>query len=454
MGKRILGWGAVLVVLITLGFITFHTRPEPVQSFRKPDGSVVTLLGVTYGSNHTMVSGKSYQRSLYKILPGKLKSLSGARVYSTAGSQTNVPMIWLLESSPVTNLLAPSAARPGSGLAMRLAFAGQPDNDVSVRVLDEFGCEYEPRGFSVGRNWSQNEVVSHYQLDAGDPHGGIAGFCIYDSDVKTNRIGTFLIPGKALLSIEKTNVTSAPVQDGELTFQLTSLLTGMKSAPFSFFKTNKTVLFSQAAFRVEKNGKLAPGWFVNSLQITDTHGKVIKWLATTHGYKGDDAIFNLDVALEPTNEPFKLRVEFQNRTIFSPEEEVTFKDVPFPDAAETLVQVGETNVLGWRLSLENIYGRLSQKPTNYFLGNQTLVDVRLTPATNTAYLQLVRAVDEGGNEILRSAAVPKGKGVYYFSFGPNAKARSMTLTFAVHKSHFVEFEATPVVVATNAVAKN
>ncbi|MDB6022797.1 MAG: hypothetical protein JWQ04_2654 [Pedosphaera sp.] len=445
MSRRILLCSLVVIALAALSLFVMRTKPQPVQSFRMTNGVVVAFLETTYGSNHTLVLGKSYQRSLYKMLPAALKPWSGATAVKVATQtipRTNTPAFWLHETFPQPN----DPSLPG----------GHSGGYLPVRVVDEFGCEYDPNGASMGTIYAGREGdISYYQIDTPDPHGKIVGICIYDSDVKTQRLANFLIPGTALVPLPApTQPLTLPKQDGDLTFQLTSLFAGLKSEPFGYTKMTNGISFSQAIFHITRNGAPVPNWFPENLKVTDAHDKVISIRALSQGFRGGDNVLNFEPALDPAVGPFKLRVDFVHHTGFSPDELVTLKNVPFPTGSESLAPQMEVELPGRQLLVENIYAARAPRPISSVQPSQPVMEARLTPATNSVHLQLIRAVNEAGTEMPCWSTDRTGKGEYYFAFDPGVRASSMTLTFAVHQSRFAEFEATPILVSTNKLSKH
>ena len=440
MLKRILPWLVAISLIALFSLLIFTPKVPPVQSFRKPDGTIVTFIEAAYGSNQSVVWGKSIQRSLYKMLPKRLKTWSGALVHTYTTSQTNIPTFWLHETNPRPNNPSLPVKKPGEYL--------------HVRVLDEFGCEYDSeRSFMGGQYFGRNGSIYFYQLNPGDPCGKIAGICVYDSNAKAQCLASFLIPGTVLTPPPTgTQPLALPKHDGEFTFQLISLATGLKSAPFAYAKRSNSVLFSQAIFRTTTGGAPDPSWFPTTLNVSDARGSVIKIGVPGRGFRDGDAVLNFEGVLDPAAGPFKLRVEFMHKSIFSPDELIKFKDVSFPAVSESVFLKLEMAVQGRRLILDSIDGAHVLRPANFFHAKQPVIVARLEPATNSFHLQLVRALDESGTEIQLAGSVATSEGDYEFGLAPSAKAKTMTLTFAVLQSRFIEFEATPIWFRTNNLA--
>lgn len=452
MLKRIAGWGLVVLLLAGLCMFVFRTKQPKTNSFRAADGSVISLIAVAYGSNSTCVWGKPYQRALYKHLPARWKGYSGVSIFSTPIFLTNVPIFWFHESSP-TNPLSPAQT------PLLTVYASWPE--PTLRLVDEFGCECDKNSSSGG--WAgittgfygSAERISHYQLGAGDPHGKICGVCVYDNGEKDKRVATFLLPGAALLPLPTVKQpVAAPVKVGDMTFELTSLLTGLKSEPFAYSKMTNGVLYSEADFHITKNGAPAPNWMPVNIRAVNAKGKRVTYTSRSRGMKEREKIYNFASDLNPADGPFKLQAEFQHWSGFSSNELVTFKDVPFPAEGQSVTLKMEMETQGQRVILDAIYSVTDGNPTNAFQSDHPFIMARIAPTTNSFHLLLLAASDENGAEIsLRGMSGPD-KGAYQFGLDPKAKTGSITLTFALHQSRFAEFEAVPVVVSTNRLAKN
>jgi hypothetical protein len=435
MIKRIIGvllLGGGLTVLCLLVFT--HKAPPP-QTLRLSDGTLVTFLGATYGTNHTIVWGKPHQRSLYTLLPPKWKSWSRATVNTFVTSNTNDPVFWLFETGRPTN-------------------AGYP----AMRLVDEYGCELDPNGYSMGMSYTSQggpdskESVSHYQFDAPLPCGRIVGICIYDSAAKTQKAGYFLVPGSVLASPpEIKQPLSPPKPAGELTLQLTSLITGLKSIPSTYFKPSSGGLFTQATFLLNNQGKPEEDWVPVNIQAVDRNGQTIRVGVQHLAHKDAGVAFNFEGLLDPTDGPFKLRVELRHSFNFSQEELVTFKGVPFPSMENSAGLQLKAEAQGEQIILERAIGAFSEEVNDGSAQpGSTFFELTMLPATNQVHLDLIKALDEQGKPVSVNYARVLGKGKYRYGTPPGTKAISIDLTFAVHKSRFVEFEATPVLFSTNA----
>jgi hypothetical protein len=296
MPKRIAGWGMVVLALGGLCLFVFGARTLPEQSFHRADGSLVKLVSVTYGTNQIVVLGNRYQRTLYYILPKKLKKLINVSVHTfTTPVDEKTPNFWLLEKN---------------------------EHDyLKVRALDEFGSEFDALAFAMSqepvyfkRQNYDGQNLFRYQVMGIYPNGKIIGLAIYDPKGNNQKLATILAPGAVLKQLPKWKPAAATIkQVDELSFELHELVTGLQSIPFSspFIVTNGS-LFTEFVFHVTKRGEPVQDWLPADLEITDALGsRITTWnRQQQHGFKNGDPLLNLQGTLDPAGGPYKIKVTF------------------------------------------------------------------------------------------------------------------------------------------------
>src|SRR5688572_25729752 len=93
--KRILGGLALLLGLaIVIGGVWMSFREEADQRHALPDGSIVTLRGVTYGKRHRMADASGWQRMAGRILPEKFARRLGIPVIGHF-TTNDAAVVWL-----------------------------------------------------------------------------------------------------------------------------------------------------------------------------------------------------------------------------------------------------------------------------------------------------------------------------------------------------------------------
>lgn len=194
----------IVVILGALSLLLLTAKSPPIQSLRLKNGTEVVLLQASYATNQTVVTGYPFRRLLYRILPNSFKSRAGVSVLNYNTSQTNNPTFWLQVTGDVTKSPTQGRIRPTSRTrpifsTFRSMPMGPSGGGLLCRAVDEFGCEYDPRGINSGTQFTPRDgIICYNQLQPPDPHGKIIGMSIYDSDNPSQPVGTFLVPGAVL----------------------------------------------------------------------------------------------------------------------------------------------------------------------------------------------------------------------------------------------------------------
>lgn len=296
--KRILAVLAVVALAAVLVWAICAPKPPTNPFVRLPNGDLTRLVWVTYGSNNTLVMGRSYQKYLYRLLPAKIKSWSGAKALSKGGTiggmSSNTPEFWMEEVRPVP-------------------VAGRRPNPTFTS-LDEFGTEVVNQ--SSGMTWaylSPTNDIATYLMEPYGPHGRIVGIIFYDSAERSNRLATFFIPGATPLTAGPTNATAlAEVNEPGLRFQLMSLVTGFANAETksNFISTNGAT-FTQALFRLTQDGQPAKDWRPVGIEATDCDGGFVHPRISLLGNRDGNLAYNFEGTLDPAKGPWKLRIQFR-----------------------------------------------------------------------------------------------------------------------------------------------
>ena len=147
-----------------------------------------------------------------------------------------------------------------------------------------------------------------------------------------------------------------------------------------------------------------------------------------------------------------MRLEFTHETGFSPDELAVMQDVPFPAARETNNVGREIEFQGRKVVVEQTYGSGAEPPSNLWFQKEPYVTVGLTPRDSSLHFRLIEARTESGKD-LNSGVYGGGiNGNYCFELQDFTNAQTLKLTFAMHRSRFVEFRANSSWYPTNQAA--
>jgi hypothetical protein len=422
--------GVVALGVLVL-FLAVQPTSQPVQSFKLPNGSEVTLVDVTYGTNG-ILWGKPYQKTLYRLLPERFKSYSGC-IRVTSGistSVTNNPVFWIYNPKPHLGT-----------------------DNFGIRLLDEYGWEFDPNGYAMGSQYIPNGgSLHHYTVEAMTPRGKMAGFVFYDdSQTKTNRLGAFLLPGRTKPETPAASSTVLQTkQDGDMTFQLVSLQTGFNSVPPSYGPPPRNgSIFSRAVFRVMRDGRPDTSWILGLVNITGPVGGPSSPTRAV-AYRGDEIACNFYGKLDPPSGPWKLRVDFRRERDYPDDAIAEFRNVPFPGTGEVTEPGLSTNLQGETVTLVKMYGSGSERPasTPAWFAGRPFVELVMNPETSTTHFRWLSAVDEVGNNSSYSFSTGTG-GRYFGIFQQTTVPKTVTIKFAVYRSRDMEFEAPAELWSTN-----
>jgi hypothetical protein len=431
-------FSAVAIVLgLAIAFF-LPSKPATSESLLLPDGTALRIVDVTYGTNHLF--GTPLGRLVAKLPPriGRVaKDLLGARVaiQQTYGSATPSLIVWLerTTNTPTAQILGGYVSAMladetgfvsgeevnlwGTGMRIvRLVFPVVPRRDPNLRV------EVTYRGRTggtdpVGSLSFENPVYGRY------PHW------TPETLPATKRVGELEVTLNKLSAGhgDSTSHRSGPGNTRVIDF-------GTNSST----SRGRCVCLLSVRSVSDSNGI----WRVASVRVSDATGNSVK--STSMGWGGDDEpFFTFRPGLWPGESAWKLACEIKRSKGHGPAELITFRNVP-------LGQLGATNRIGWTTNFQGVaitLDHLVRKPplTNDSWSSSEISGVRLTHstlATNT-HLDFVRLVADTG-ETVRSESSSSSDAERTYSFRElPLEAKTADITFAVHRSHRVEFVVKP-----------
>ena len=122
--NKIIITALIVIAVFGCAVLIFH---KPVQTWRLPDGSELSLAKVTYGKKHEMAYGNRWRDFLYPVLPAGLRTKLGCNgVTRTTADPAVVVWFWLKNH--------PSPGIPPSGLP-------SPTPQYHLMIVDENGNE-------------------------------------------------------------------------------------------------------------------------------------------------------------------------------------------------------------------------------------------------------------------------------------------------------------------------
>lgn len=429
--------GAVAIVLGLAIAIIFPSKPTTSESLLLPDGTALRIVDVTYGTNHLF--GTPLGRLVAKLPPrmGRVaKDLLGARaaIYQTHNSAEPSLVVWLERStnSPTGQILGghvsamladgagfvsgEKASLWGFGMGIeRLEFPVVPRRDPLLRV------EVSYRGRAGG----MEQVGS---LSVENPVYGLYPHWTPETLPATKRVGEL-------------EVTLNKISAGHRAS--TSHSSGPGNTRVIEFGTNSPNSRGMCVCLLSARSVSGSNdaWRVVSLRISDATGNSAK--GSTMSFFNDEPYFMFRPGLWPSEVAWKLVCELKRSEGHDLGDLITFRDVP-------LGQVGATNRIGWATNFQGVtitLDNMVRKPplTNDSGSSLELSGVRLTHSklTTNTYLDFVTLVADSGETVrLGSSEASATERTYSFRELPT-EAKTADITFAVHRSWWVEFMVKP-----------
>jgi hypothetical protein len=424
----------VLVALAALALMLGGTAwallqvPPPLQVARLPDGTELRLEAVTMGREHRYVGGPRWRRLLARVLPSGWLDRTGWKVHSYRTLQAGTLVFWTTRPMPLNALAGPQ--------------------DWPSIVFDEHGCQ--TKSFTV-LNWQ--DLVSSRMTEA---FGALA----YPRRGQTVglRVGSPVGVGTAPTPAEfrVTNPAPGPYpvwrpepmpiarRDGEMTFTLTGLTTGLEGpGPTLQRAAPGKPIWSRASFHITESDRPSDGWTVAGLTLSDATGNEVQPDAFSQYRHEGRAHFALKGGLCAEEPAWKLRAEFAQTRGFEPGDLWVVRGVPIAKRGRLVDTRVSFTRHGVTARLLGIAGSAAQAPNGMAMGGFPAAYVQAPARLKGLHLTLVQARDDRGRTIQSTRTGTADVGWYSFSLPAHTDARSVDLTFALHRSRFAEFVARP-----------
>ena len=419
----------LLVIIAAAAFIVWQRQVSPQQTQRLPDGRLATLEGVSYGDNITVgsnifgattISGSPSSNSNNDFL---IFCLSLPNEWGSYGSTHDVTLdehgCWMSQGSAQSHLMS-------FGKTSYFGITLGNEKELKLVSLTAF-----PRR-------GQTVIL---QLFDNDGKGPIAEFTAPNPTPGPHPVWT-----PEPLPIKK--------QVGDLTFALTELKAGLDSRGGS--ASPGDISLTRASFRITEQGKPVKSWSPVRFEVSDATGNhVSEEVTSPFNYKYNYRNGEMRVELQRMlciEETWKLRVEFAQSSgeQFTADQIWTLRGLTVP-GQNTLISSNETAMReGYTLRLVGIggRGRVEWSPEYASSGDQIKVRARVSLPCDGMRLSLL-ATDDKGRKF--TGFVQGYKDVdkdnereFSFSFQDiPSDARSLDLTFAIHKSLYAEYLVKP-----------
>jgi hypothetical protein len=232
-------------------------------------------------------------------------------------------------------------------------------------------------------------------------------------------------------------------EDGDLAVTLTKLAYGVSfQHPKGAVTTDPMDEAVQVDFRVEQNGVIATNWRPARIESWDATGNHSISGPRKNRRDGDEDVLVYQWGLSPDEPAWKLRAAFVRTSGFAPDELWTVAGIPVSTNAITRrnrrsvpadvyasKKTGDTTIKVFPAGPGDNPGQVRL---------HVLVD---PPPPEDLNFTLVETTDDNGKKI-RAAFVNRNGGNFIYTLRDSG-ARSLTATFALQGSRFVEFTVKP-----------
>jgi hypothetical protein len=427
---------AILPVLGLFGALLWFANVSRPTTFVLADGSSVELLQVTYGTNHVVQLQPWYLRLRSRMAASFPRFFTPRRnplTVSPLTSSNNAVVVWLRRTKP-----------PGSTL-----------DQLNVFALDsaKTACQEAVRTTQISQSITQEITGYLFTAFPRRDRQFVVACNVRDparSTVKT--LAEFTIP---LHQGQPSNVWRAekfPVtkRDGNLSFSLTRLQTGMDMNRRNKQATNIFNAGIRAGFRVTEGDHLLTDWQPGKIWLSDASGNVAESLSYYTYEKSGEQLILFKWGLWPKEPVWKLQTEF-TRTGGFESNEVWRVSIP------ALLMASDSKYYSWKQSnwlakttlngdVVKIASLLADSYSGLQGGNGSprpfLLEIDALPQRGDFRITLLEVSDETGRKLERDS-FSWGAGSASYRFPDLGTAKTLNLVVAYHQNRYVEFMAKP-----------
>lgn len=442
--------GVVIVVGGIAGLICLQPRSEAMTL---PDGSQLTLLKITHGTNHVLRFGRRWQDLLYPVLPQKLRVKYRPHVMHFAGNDPDSVMVWFQREG------VPSA----DGNWSRVCLATVDDRGLespfilSPHVTRTLGTSRAFTGSRVGGSGVASAQLSGWEvLDYPKRSGGFR-LRIYGVGTDSSLVGAGAVRISKLSRREFSAWTPEPLPATRwangLEVTLTRLDTGVVGLSLGADPAGMAPrVFSRAAFQLREKDSVTEDWSVNSIRLLSATG--ITRQGNNRSARWHDAQLTVDLqgGLWFEEPAWKVQADFARTANYPTGDLWGIWGVPVPQPGEMVEHRVVTNLHGEELEFLGVSGFKHSLGVPAGKAHASL-QLRTPYPMDALNVVLVEVRDEEGRKAEARGAtaemVAGGRGItpkesrIGFQVEIPQGAKSLNITLAVTRLRRVEFLAKP-----------
>lgn len=401
-----------------------------------PDGRQVTVLSVTYGTNHTWVEGPLWAKAIRTFVSRRKALQYGLRIYEKKSAQPSLTVLthWRL---PSTNQ-APHYA----SLRDRHGVESEPQYAAIDGPVGKTGTAIMAWDFANFPRTQQKFQIRFYEREQG----------------RLRLLGETSVPNVPNVAQVDAVTTGAPppvtVKKDGIEFTLTMLRSGGEVATNLIRSDVQVATWTEARFTVLDQGQRATNWTVERLLANSESGNRLHPLPrATLSIDGDYRVAFPD-AVWPDEPAWTISGEFARNSGFIETNRWTLGPIP----AIRNTSAFTTNI--WHQLNGVRIDQLGLRPASGFIpyvrgGFRRTTDlaVEFTPTSDRSHLALVGVTDNLDRPLRFSRGGEPVEHRYVAGLEVPTNSTTLNLTFVVHESYEVKFLVKPVWVPTGAVSR-
>ncbi|EEF61439.1 hypothetical protein [Pedosphaera parvula] len=428
-----------VALVVAIGWLVTR-EPKPVPTWSLPDGSVMSLAGVTYGAKHKLRYDNRWQDYAAALLPSKWQAGLGSRIASHRPSGSNAVVVWLWQDNTAKNSTIP-------GMSVYLATAD--DNGLEGQV--QYGPD-DSYSLPNGKTLTGWELR---QIPRTSKEIGVRIYRTLGSHLEP--VGEFKIPNKSRKPgvAWKAEALPATRKTNELEVTLVRLKTGLTGLEAGIGKEKNAKAYTLAVFELKDKGEVTKKWQVTGIEAVSPNGEFREGESSNSSWKGQQQYYFFPGALWLDEPAWKLKVQVTRSEDYPAEELWTIKGVPVPGEKGIVKFQAQTNIYGAEIGFQGVSAAGAKVPEDWIeFPRETGLHVVAPSSMSDTHLKLIEVKDDQGRKVevrgVFSVGSTGGRGAtlreinYAFGVQIPKDAKSLDVTFAFTKSWEVEFLAEPV----------
>lgn len=446
----------LLVGIVAGGTVWFFKPSKPVQSWRLPDGSEISLAMVTYGQKHRMRYDDRWQDVLYPILPANVQAKFGSRVAMHTSSTSNAIVVWIWSRK-----MPGALPTMGASTLPNYQLATVDENGLESKVLFGPNCNY-----SLSKN---GDTLSGWELQAFPRGSKQIGIRLYTGGVNGNDtlIAEFKIPNRVRVNRSTSWIAEqlpATRKTNDLEVSLVKLETGLTADGTGMLPLTKDARsFSVGEFTMREHGHPTEDWSVTQIEAAANSGEIHPMGRSQNSsrWRNHTNFFSFACALWLEEPAWRLKVEVSRTAHFPPTELWIIRDIAVPASGQNNEISAHTNMYGEEIEFLGVSSPNAKLPQDWTkMQPEANLHVRTPFPLSDAHLKLVEVRDDQrrklmtGGFAIRSSTGSRGATMrqmdYGFAVGIPDDAKTLEVTFAFTQSRYVEFLAKPVMAEPSA----